>query len=93
VLPPEAVQRAHERLDALASAIERVERNRSLAAARAGLALSGAQVMEQLACGPGPQVGRALRHLADVCAADPARNTEPILRAALEEWASNVPGE
>lgn len=93
VLAPEVVRRASARLAALGEAFARVERNREAALARAGLALSGAQVMEQLACGPGPLVGRALRHLAEICAADATRNTEAALRAALDEWVASAPSD
>jgi tRNA nucleotidyltransferase/poly(A) polymerase len=89
-LPPEAERRSRAALEALSAAVERVARNRMRAAARAQLAISGAQVMEQLGCGPGPQVGRALRQLADLVAAEPARNTEAELRAALQEWATTL---
>jgi tRNA nucleotidyltransferase/poly(A) polymerase len=90
VLPPEAVRRGRRGLAGLAEAIERVEGNRRRAAVRSALALSGEQVMEQLGCGPGPRVGRALRHLAELCTRDPARNTEADLRAALEQWARSA---
>ena len=90
VLPPEAVRRARSGLERLTAAIERVEGNQRRAAVRSGLALSGEQVMAQLGCGPGPRVGRALRHLAELCTREPARNTEPALRAALEQWARSA---
>jgi len=93
VLGPEPVRRARAKLAGLGEAIERVERNHEAARTRAGLALSGSQIMEQLACGPGPVVGRALRHLAEICAADASRNTEISLRAALDEWAATAPGD
>ena len=47
--------------------------------------------MEQLGCGPGPIVGRALRFLGERAAADPAHNTPAGLRALLDEWAGQRP--
>ena len=85
--PPAEVERARAGLQALATAIERVEANRRRSQARSGLALSGAQVMEALGTGPGPQVGRALRFLTEWSEGDEARNEEGALRAALEQWA------
>ena len=42
--------------------------------------------MEILRCGPGPEVGRALRHLAKAVAADPACNSAEALRERLLAW-------
>jgi tRNA nucleotidyltransferase (CCA-adding enzyme) len=52
------------------------------------LALDGRAVMEILGCGPGPEVGRALRHLAKAVEADPTCNTAGSLRARLLGWRS-----
>jgi len=95
VVPDAVVTQARAGMTALRSAIDRVEGNRRRAEVRSELALSGAQVMEVLGLGPGPQVGRALRHLASLCETDPSRNDEPQLLAALAAWAAepgNVPG-
>jgi hypothetical protein len=50
------------------------------------LALDGRAVMELLDCGPGPEVGRALRQLEKDVAADPSCNTKEALRARLLAW-------
>jgi hypothetical protein len=42
--------------------------------------------MELLDCGPGPEVGRALRQLEKDVAADPSCNTKEALRARLLAW-------
>ena len=52
----------------------------------ADLALSGDEVMTALDCGPGPRVGRALRHLVACAIAEPSANTPERLRALLVEW-------
>jgi tRNA nucleotidyltransferase/poly(A) polymerase len=76
---------------------ERVERlrraiDRALAAPAdtppAPLTLDGRAVMELLGCGPGPEVGRALRHLEKYVEADPACNTPDRLRERLLAWRS-----
>jgi tRNA nucleotidyltransferase/poly(A) polymerase len=73
---------ARERLAALRRAIERA-REPIPEDAGAELALDGLAVMEILGCGPGPEVGRALRQLAKAVAADPACNTAESLRERL----------
>jgi tRNA nucleotidyltransferase/poly(A) polymerase len=50
------------------------------------LALRGDEVMEALGSGPGPLVGRALRHLVACVVADPSANTPERLRALLAAW-------
>jgi tRNA nucleotidyltransferase/poly(A) polymerase len=50
------------------------------------LALRGEDVMGVLGCGPGPRVGRALRHLVERVVADPRANTPERLTAILREW-------
>jgi hypothetical protein len=76
---------------------ERVERlRRAIDAALApsadpadtSLAIDGRTVMELLGCEPGPEVGRALRHLAKAVEADPACNTPARLRERLLSWRS-----
>ena len=89
VLSPEAAKRARDGLTALGSAIERVEGNRARESARAELALDGARVMALLACGPGPRVGQALRHLAGIVAADASQNTPEKLQGLLEKWSAS----
>jgi hypothetical protein len=42
--------------------------------------------MKLLGCGPGPSVGRALRHLTDCVVEDPSRNTPDALRTLLADW-------
>jgi tRNA nucleotidyltransferase/poly(A) polymerase len=76
---------AGDRLEALRRAILRA-RAPQPDDSSATLALDGRAVMEILACGPGPEVGRALRHLAKAVAADPACNTAEALRERLLAW-------
>jgi tRNA nucleotidyltransferase (CCA-adding enzyme) len=52
----------------------------------ADLALRGDEVVAALARGPGPHIGRALRHLVDHVVADPSLNTPARLRDLLAEW-------
>ena len=88
---PDETERARARLKALADAMARVERNRRYTRTRTALALTGAQVVEQLACPPGPRVGRALRHLAALVEAEPDQNTPEALIQALATWAEQEP--
>jgi tRNA nucleotidyltransferase/poly(A) polymerase len=76
---------ARERLSALRRAIDRAHLPIS-EGTEAPLALDGRAVMEILACGPGPEVGLALRHLAKAVAADPSCNTADALRERLLAW-------
>jgi tRNA nucleotidyltransferase/poly(A) polymerase len=78
---------AHERLEALRRAIDRVGAP-ATGDAEAALALDGRAVMEILGWGPGPEVGRALRHLARSVAGEPACNTAEVLRERLLAWRS-----
>jgi tRNA nucleotidyltransferase/poly(A) polymerase len=78
---------ARDRLEALRRAIDRA-REPEPDDSHAPLALDGGAVMEILACGPGPQIGRALRYLAKAVAADPACNTAELLRERLLAWHS-----
>ena len=55
------------------------------------LALRGEQIMQLLGCGPGPQIGEALRYLTKCVAEDPACNTEAALGSRLEGWARPRP--
>jgi tRNA nucleotidyltransferase/poly(A) polymerase len=73
---------ARARLAALRDAIEAAG-TPAAKPAEPALALDGRAVMEILGCGPGPEVGRALRELADAVAADPACNSAQALRERL----------
>ena len=74
-------------LDRLETEIWAGRRLAAAAQAAGRLALGGEQVMQLLGCGPGPQIGSALRYLAKCVANDPACNTENDLRAMLKAWA------
>jgi tRNA nucleotidyltransferase (CCA-adding enzyme) len=76
------------RLGELEQAVARVRRQGALALRRFDLAIDGADVMTILGSGPGPAVGRALRHLTDCVIDDPSRNTPEALRALLADWAA-----
>ena len=81
---------ARERLAALRRAIERAHVT-TVESGDAPLALDGSAVMQILACGPGPEVGLALRFLAKAVAADPACNTAEALRERLLAWRRSDP--
>jgi tRNA nucleotidyltransferase (CCA-adding enzyme) len=81
--------RAATRLAELEQAVARVRRQGALALRRFDLALDGADVMKILGSGPGPAVGRALRHLTDCVIEDPSRNTPEGLRALLADWVAS----
>ncbi len=78
---------ARRRVERLRAALARVQPARP--AAPDALALDGRAVMEILGCAPGPEVGRALRHLAKTVEADPACNTADALRERLLAWRSD----
>lgn len=82
-------ERAAARLTELEQAVARVRRQGALALRRFDLALDGADVMKILGSGPGPAVGRALRHLTDCVIEDPSRNTPEALRALLTDWVAS----
>ena len=82
---PEAAAE-HAKLDALAAAVERVQRAGALALRRFDLALDGREVMQILDCGPGRKVGLALRHLTEAVIEEPSRNTPSELRRLLAAW-------
>ena len=76
-------------LSALRERIERVRRADE-ALGRPDLALDGAAVMKLLGCGPGPEVGAALRHLHECVLEDPTCNTEAALGEELRRWRSEL---
>lgn len=76
-------------LSALRERIERV-RLADQALGRTDLALDGAAVMKRLGCGPGPDVGAALRHLHECVLEDPTCNTEAALGEELQRWWSHT---
>jgi tRNA nucleotidyltransferase/poly(A) polymerase len=78
---------ARERVERLRRAIDR-ELAPTAEEPPAVLAFDGRAVMELLGCAPGPEVGRALRHLAKAVAANPACNTPDRLRERLLAWRS-----
>jgi tRNA nucleotidyltransferase (CCA-adding enzyme) len=90
--PGAGADAARDALGALYKALDRVRKGRSLALRRFDLALDGRAVMQLLDCRPGPQIGRALRHLTDCVIEDPSCNTEDGLRALLERWAADSQG-
>ena len=73
-------------LAALRAAVERVRRSGTLALRRLDLALDGRAVMQILGCGPGREVGRALRALTEAVVEDPGCNTPEGLRQRLRAW-------
>jgi len=75
------------RVEALAAAIDRAREELALKRRRTDLVIDGAGVMSLLGCGPGPLIGRALRHLTACVARDPALNTRGTLEAILSDWA------
>lgn len=86
--PAAEIARARQKLAALRAALERT---RGHAISPAALALDGRAVMEILGIGPGPEVGRALRHLLECVLDDPAQNEPGALRALLCAWRGKAP--
>ncbi len=80
------VKTARAQVEEMKAALERARARRDRARIRSQLALSGREVIEILACGEGPVVGRALNYLADVVCQHPEANTPETLRAQLEGW-------
>lgn len=76
----------HAALDELCVALEQVEND---PLERSSLALNGHEVAAALGAGPGPQVGRALRFLAERVLQDPTLNRPPALRELLRAWRQN----
>jgi tRNA nucleotidyltransferase/poly(A) polymerase len=82
----DAAAPARERLAELRRALELQVRAGVLQDGRPRLAVGGAEVMGWLGCGPGPEVGRALRHLTLRVLEDPTRNEPGTLRELLGAW-------
>ncbi len=78
--------RARGALQQLRASLAELRDHERSASARSQLAISGADVMTCLGCGPGPRVGRAIGYLAERIRLDPSRNTPDALRALLREW-------
>lgn len=74
------------RLSELRAQLDRVRREGEATLRRTRLAIGGREVMEILGGGPGPQVGRALRHLTERVRRDPDCNTANALRELLRVW-------
>jgi len=81
-----------------AGALERLQRieqalsdERQKEPTRPRLAIDGEQVMSELECGPGPNVGRALAYLAEQVAANPRLNQPDELRTLLRRWRTPEP--
>ena len=79
--PPELARRAARR-----AAVARELDAESRALGREDLALDGREVMEVLGCGPGREIGEALRYLTELVLEDPALNDPETLRARLSGW-------
>jgi tRNA nucleotidyltransferase (CCA-adding enzyme) len=93
-LPAGEAAQARARLDTLAGALERLVRTGILADGRPRLAVGGAEVMAWLGCGPGPEVGRALRFLTYRVLENPDLNRLEILQDLLSRWrADGAPSE
>jgi tRNA nucleotidyltransferase (CCA-adding enzyme) len=73
-------------LRGLREALDELRVSNDTASRRRRLDISGADVMRQLDCKPGPRIGRALAYLTERVALDPALNTPGRLRELLCEW-------
>lgn len=89
----DAARDALAALERFEAAVSRQRQAGSLALQRQDLALDGAEVMEILGLGPGPAVGRALRHLTERVVDDPSVNTPDRLRELLAAWAEKEDGK
>ena len=85
-------QEAAERLERFEAHVEAVRDAASKSGRVRTLALDGRAVMDALGAGPGPHVGRALSHLAEVVAAEPEANMTERLAAELDRWARETLG-
>jgi tRNA nucleotidyltransferase (CCA-adding enzyme) len=74
------------RLSEIRGQMDRLQSAGQEALRRAHLAIDGRDVMEILGAGPGPRVGRALRHLTECVRRNPECNTEDALREMLRAW-------
>jgi len=74
-------------LSGLREAMDKLRVSNDAASGRKRLVISGADVMKQLDCQPGPRIGRALAYLGERVAVDPALNSPDGLRELLCEWA------
>jgi tRNA nucleotidyltransferase (CCA-adding enzyme) len=79
---------ARARLAELRRALELQVRAGVLEGGRPHLSVGGREVMGWLGCGPGPEVGRALRFLTLQVLEDPARNRPETLRELLRGWSA-----
>lgn len=75
-----------DRLTKIEASLARLRRQVSTVESVRALALGGAEVMQILASGPGPHVGRALAHLARFIAEAPDRNEPAVLAEELVAW-------
>lgn len=82
----EETERAADQLERIATRFEEFEGRSSKAAQVEQLGLDGAAIMKILGCGPGREVGEALRHLALFSAAHPEANEPSRLEAELRTW-------
>ncbi len=92
-LPPAERDEARARLREVETAVARALADGGVALGRRQLAVDGRLLMEWLGCGPGPEVGAALRHLTERVIEDPALNTPERLRTELERWRQAPRGE
>ncbi len=81
---------AVDKLERLARALTELREENSRAP-RTRLALNGQQVMDQLGCGPGPNVGRALGYLTEHVATHPTHNEPDKLVELLQGWMAAKP--
>lgn len=81
--------RSHaNRLDEIEARFAEVRSHRERSGRVHALALDGKAVMDALAAGPGPHVGRALAHLATFVETHPQSNERQALERELRDWAA-----
>jgi hypothetical protein len=80
------IDAARASVAAMENALEAARVRRVRADIRSHLRLTGREIIEILACGEGPLVGRALDFLTEAVREDPTQNTPDALRARLVEW-------
>ncbi len=73
-------------LEHFQGALERIRRQQAEEHKRGRLALDGRAIMQILDCGPGPEVGQAVRALRQFVDEDPRHNDPEALRAHLIVW-------
>lgn len=83
---PEDAEALLHRLDRLEQRLAQARKQEHRLRGRTPLSISGREIMQILASGPGPEIGRAIRFLERTIADDPGANSKESLSRALKHW-------